>query len=358
MSLALELAYKQKGITHPNPTVGAVIVKNGKILGKGYHKGAGNPHAEIEAINDALKKGYSLEGATIYITLEPCCHYGRTPPCTDAIINHKFKKVVIATKDPNPQVSGKGIKILKEKGIQVKTGVLEEYAKKLNEDFFTFITKKRPFIHLKLAQTIDGKIASFTGSSKWITNEKSREYAHLLRKEAGAVLVGINTVLTDNPLLTVRNIKTQKQPKRIILDKSLKIPENSRILNKEADTIIITSNNADKEKIKKLTDKGITIEKLPLINGKFDIKDLLSLLYKLEIVQVLVEGGSQTITEFIKTKKVDRFSIFIAPKILGKEGISSIGNLNIENIKDAYNFHLEDLRRFDDDIYLSLKPKS
>ncbi len=356
MSLALELAYREKGITHPNPTVGAVIVKDGKIIGKGAHKGAGNPHAEIEAINDALKKGYSLENSTMYVTLEPCCHYGRTPPCTSALINYRFKKVVIATEDPNPQVAGKGVKILQEHGIQVKTGVLQEYAKKLNEDFFTYITKKRPFIHLKVAQTLDGKIASFTGSSKWITNQKSRAYAHQLRKEAGAVMVGINTVLKDNPHLTVRYIDTPKQPKRIILDKDLKTPLDANVLSKESQTIIITSEKADNKKIKKLTDMGIVVEKLPVINNRFEIKEILDLLYRLEIVQVLVEGGSKTITEFVRSQIVDRFSIFIAPKILGDEGLSSVGNLKIENIKDAHSFFIEDLKRFDDDIYLSLRP--
>ncbi|NPA52659.1 MAG: bifunctional diaminohydroxyphosphoribosylaminopyrimidine deaminase/5-amino-6-(5-phosphoribosylamino)uracil reductase RibD [Aquificae bacterium] len=356
MNLALELAKREKGITHPNPTVAAVLVKNGKIIGKGVHKGAGKPHAEIEAINDAQKKGASPKGATMYVTLEPCCHYGRTPPCTNAIIEHNIKRVVIGTKDPNPTVAGKGIKLLQEKGITVKTGVLEEYAKQLNEDFFTYITQKRPFVHLKIAQTLDGKIASYTGSSKWITNEKSRKYAHKLRKEAGAVLVGINTVLKDNSKLTVRHVETDKQPKKIIIDKELKIPLQADLLSTEGESIIITSEYADKEKIKKLKDKGIKIEKLPVKEGLFEIEDLLNLLFELEIVQILVEGGAKTITKFLKSGFVDRFSIFIAPKILGEEGLSSIGKLDIEDIKDSYKFYVEKLKRFDDDIYLSLKP--
>ena len=357
MAHAIKLANKYKGLTHPNPTVGAVIVKNNRIIGEGFHKGAGFPHAEIEAIQDAIKKGESLEDSTIYITLEPCCHYGRTPPCTDAIIKYGFKKVVIGTLDPNPHVSGKGVNILKDKGIEVVVGVLEKEAKKLNEDFFTFITEKRPYVHIKVAQTLDGKIATYTGSSKWITGEKSRTFAHRLRKEAGAVLVGINTVLIDNPKLTVRHIKTDKQPLRIVLDKNLKIPLNANALSKEAKTLIITSELVDKEKVKRLLYLGIEVEMLPVEKGRFSIKNLLELLYSKGVVQILVEGGASTITEFLKSGYLDRLSVFISPKIVGSEGLDVIKELEISSIQESYSFSVEEIKRFEDDIYISLKAK-
>ena len=354
MKVALKLAKKRKGLTHPNPTVGAVIVKDGKVIGKGYHKKVGMPHAEVEAINDALSKGYSLENSTIYITLEPCCHHGKTPPCTDAIIRHKIKNVVVATLDPNPLVTGKGIEILKSKGINVYTGVLEKEARRLNEDFFIFIKKKRPFIHLKVAQTLDGKIATFTGSSKWTTEEKSREYAHLLRKHSSAVMVGINTVLKDNPSLTVRHLKTEKQPIRILIDKDLKTPKDFNIFNSDAKTIIFVSEELNKEKLNEYESSHIEFVKLPLLNGKFKLSDILEELYKRDIMHILVEGGSNLITGFLKENLFDKLSIFIAPKIIGEEGISSVGKLNIDYIPNAIKLKREKVRIFDEDVYLEL----
>ncbi len=356
MSRALELAKKFKGLTHPNPTVGAIIVKNGKIIGEGAHRQAGKPHAEIEAINDALKRGYSLEGSTIYVTLEPCCHFGKTPPCTNALIRYRFKRVVVATLDPNPVVSGRGLDILRRKGIETKVGVLEEEARRLNEDFFLFIREKRPFVHLKFAQTIDGKIATFSGDSKWISSKSSRKYAHKLRKEAGSVLVGVGTAVNDNPELTVRYVETERQPIRILIDKDIKTPLNSKIFNNRAKTVLITSENIDSEKIEKLKNIGIDILKLPLKNGRFDIEDILSTLYDMEVVHVLVEGGSKTATEFLKSGYVDKISVFIAPKIIGSEGLSSISELRIDKIKDGFRFDIEDVKRFEDDIYLSYRP--
>jgi len=336
MKEALKLAKKRKGLTHPNPTVGAVIVKNGKIIGKGYHEKAGMPHAERQAIKDAINKGYDITNSTMYITLEPCCHYGKTPPCTQAIIDNRIKRVVIATLDPNPLVAGKGVEILKKQGLDVEVGVLENEAKELNEDFFVFIKEKRPFIHLKWAQSLDGKIATFTGSSKWITGEKARKYAHKLRNEATAILVGVGTVLKDNPSLTVRYIKTEKQPIRVLIDKELKVPSDFNIYDSKAKTVVITSNKANKEKLKKLSEKeNVKVKILPLKSGKFEIKDILETLYKEEIVHLFVEGGKEVITEFIKKNLFDKISVFIAPKIIGEDGISAVGKLGIEKIEDA-----------------------
>ncbi len=353
MEEALKLAKKRKGLTHPNPTVGAVIVKDGKIIGKGYHERAGKPHAEREAIKDALEKGHDISGSTMYVTLEPCCHYGRTPPCTEAIIDSRIKRVVIATLDPNPQVAGKGVDLLKRQGIQVKTGVLEEEARKLNEDFFIYITQKRPFVHLKIAQSIDGKIATYTGSSKWITGEEARKYAHHLRNEATAVMVGVGTALTDNPSLTVRHIPAEKQPLRVLIDRELKTPTDFNIFDTSAKTIVITSDKADKEKEKILLEKGVKIIKLPLYKERFQIKDILDTLYKEEVVHLLVEGGKGIITQFIKENIFDRISVFIAPKIIGEEGISSIGPLNIKEVNQTVKLKRDTFKTLKEDIFLS-----
>jgi len=357
MKEALKLAKKRKGLTHPNPTVGAVIVKDGKIIGKGFHEKAGKPHAEREAIKDALRRGFSIEGSTMYVTLEPCCHYGRTPPCTEAIIDSRIKRVVIATLDPNPEVAGKGVEILKSKGIDVKIGVLEKEAKKINEDFFVYITEKRPFVHLKIAQTIDGKIATATGSSKWITGEKARKYAHRLRKEATAVLVGTGTALKDNPSLTVRHLKTEKQPVRVLLDRSLKTPLDFNIFDEKAETIVFVSEKADVVKLKKLESrKNIKVYYLSSVKGFFPVKEVLSVLYEREIVHLLVEGGKEVITSFIREGIYDKISVFIAPKLIGEDGISSVGILGIKDVDDAVLLKIRNIKKLGDDFLVELYP--
>ncbi len=357
MRLALKEAKKGKGYTHPNPAVGAVIVKNGKVIGKGYHKKAGMPHAEREAIKDALSKGENIEGSTMYVTLEPCCHYGRTPPCTEAIIDSRIKRVVIATLDPNPQVAGKGAEILKKQGIEVITGILENQAKKLNEDFFVYIQKKRPFVHIKIAQTVDGKIATQTGSSKWITGENARKYAHRLRKEATAVLVGVGTAVKDNPELTVRNFPSKKQPLRVLIDKNLKTPLDHKIFNKKAKTVVFVSELADRGKIHLLEKRSnIQLITLPLYEGRFLIKDVLDSLYKMEVMHLLIEGGKDVITQFFKEGIYDKVSLFVAPKIIGEDGISSVGVLNIKDISEALKLQIESIKKLEPDIYLELYP--
>ncbi len=358
MKLALDLAKERKGLTHPNPSVSAVIVKDGKVIGKGVHLKAGYPHAEREAIKDAIQRGYDISNSTMYITLEPCCHYGRTPPCTEAIIDNRIKRVVVATLDPNPLVAGKGIEILKKAGIETSVGVLESEAKKLNEDFFVYIREKRPFINIKIAQTLDGKIATKTGSSKWITSEKSREFSHQLRKEATAIMVGVNTALKDNPELTIRYIDTEKQPIRILIDKELKTPLNYKIFNEKARTLVITSDLADEKKLKKLEEKeNIEIIKLPLYMCKFKIKDILNELYQRDIMHLLIEGGKDTITKFIKENIFDKISLFIAPKLIGEDGISSIGLLDIEDINQSKELEIKSIKQIDKDIFLEIYKK-
>ena len=343
MRLALQLAKKRKGYTHPNPTVGAVVVKNGKIVGLGYHERAGKPHAEVMAINQA---GEKAKGATLYVTLEPCSHYGRTPPCTNFIIEKKLRRVVVATLDPNPQVAGKGIERLKRAGIEVDVGILEKEAKELNEDFFVYITQKRPFVTLKWAQTIDGKLATLTGDSKWISSYESRKLAHLLRREATAVLVGVNTVVKDDPQLTVRHVPTEKQPIRIVLDPELKIPLKAKILNtSEADTIVVTTVYI-REKIDLLKRKNVEV----LTLKDLSLKNILRIFYEREIMHLLVEGGPRTLFRFLVEKLFDRISIFIAPKIMG-EGMSLKG-FAAEKIEDVLKLSKRKSLNLGEDIYV------
>ncbi len=356
MQKALNLAKKYKGLTHPNPAVGAVIVKNGKVIGEGAHKKAGLPHAEREAIKDALEKGYDITGSEMYVTLEPCCHYGKTPPCTEAIIDNRIKKVYIASLDPNPLVAGKGAEILKNQGIEVETGILKEQAEELNEDFFFFIKNQKPFIHIKFAETLDGKIATRAGSSKWITGEEARKEAHILRKEAGAVLVGSKTVLEDNPSLTVRHIETERQPKRILIDKLLETPLDYNIFNNEAETLVITSQKADKTKIKQLKQRqNIKVYELPLENGYFRWEDIFEVLKEEGIIHVLVEGGKGIITSLIRENHFQKISAFIAPKIVGEDGLSVIGKLGIKDISEAIILKITNIKQLGQDILIQLK---
>lgn len=313
MRLALDEAYKYKGETHPNPAVGAVIVKDDKIISIGAHKKAGTDHAEIVALKNAKE---SVQGATMYVTLEPCSFHGKTPPCCPAIISSGIKKVIIGSKDPNPKVSGKGIEWLKSSGIEVIEGILEDECKKLNEDFFVYITHKRPFITLKCAMSLDGKLAKEDGFSKWITSEKAREISHIYRKHSSAVLVGVNTVLKDDPQLSVRLKDNTYQPYTIILDRFLKTPENANVFKKGYDKVIILTQNPDKSKKEFFTSLGIRL----LILENFDIPSILKALYEIDIMHVFVEGGAYTISRFLESIW-DKMLIFRGYKFIG-HGIS------------------------------------
>ncbi len=332
MSLALSLARRRKGLTFPNPTVGCVIVKDGNIVGLGYHKEAGSPHAEIVALNQA---GRSAENAEVFVTLEPCSHYGRTPPCADALIKAKVKKVIVATEDPNPLVRGKGIEKLRKAGVDVKVGILREEAEELNRDFFTYISLERPYITLKLAQTVDGRIATFTGDSKWITSYESRKYAHRLRSEANAILIGINTVLKDDPFLTIRYIPFPKNPLRVVIDPFLKIPLRAKLVkDKSAPTLVFFSKRKPLKE-KKLTSEGIELVYMESIK----LKTVLSELHKRGIVHLLVEGGAKTVSYFLREGLWDRFIVFQAPLLLGEgKGIDKLG---IERVEKALKLKLK-----------------
>ncbi len=353
MKRALVLALNGVGKTSPNPLVGAIIVKNGKIIGEGYHEYYGGHHAEVNAIKNATE---NVEGATLYVTLEPCSHYGKTPPCAELIVKEKLSKVVIAITDPNPKVAGKGIKILQENNIEVVTGVLESEAKKMNEIFFKYIKEKRPFCILKSAMTMDGKIASSTGESKWITNEKSRYYTHELRNMVSAILVGVNTVIKDDPSLTTRLTNKGNDAIRIIVDSSLRIPLNSTVLNISSPkkTIIATTEKADKTKLKALNNmKNIQVIITPIKESKVDLVYLFDWLGNEGIDSVLIEGGSELNFSALKEGLVDKVIIFIAPKILGgKNSKSPVGGHGFEKLEDAVLLNDINIRTFEDDIMI------
>jgi diaminohydroxyphosphoribosylaminopyrimidine deaminase/5-amino-6-(5-phosphoribosylamino)uracil reductase len=350
MRMAIRLAGKGIGKTSPNPMVGTVIVKDGKVIGQGYHKKCGDYHAEINAINNV--KG-NIRGSTFYITLEPCSHYGRTPPCVDALIKKGLKRVVVGTPDPNPEVNGKSIKILRSKGIKVDVGILDTECRKLNECYFKFIKSGIPYVTVKYAQTLDGRIATKTGDSQWISSEASRKYVHVLRSTNDGIMVGAGTVTADNPQLTVRHVKG-KNPLRIIVDSKLRIPIKSSVLTDDNphQTIIATTSNAPSRKItaiKKLGVEVLVVKKDK--NGKVSLVDLLKKLGKREIMSVLVEGGSEIITSLLKANLVDKMIIPISPRILGK-GLEAIGDLNINKIKDAIKFSsFKTMKKGDDLIF-------
>ena len=348
---AIALAKRAKGKTSPNPLVGAVIVKNGKVISTGYHKKAGQPHAEVNAINSAKK---SLKGATLYINLEPCCHHGKTPPCTDAVVNAGIKEVYIGMLDPNPLVSGKGVANLRRHGIKVVAGILEDECKKLNEIFIKCITKKIPYVILKCAATLDGKTASESGDSKWITNEKSRAFVHKLRHEVDAILIGSGTLTKDNPRLTTRiEGKRTRNPVRVILDRTLKISKDANVLKKTniGDTIIFCGKDASKKKSELLLKKRAVIVRIAEKDGHLDLRTVLKRLYKLGITSVLVEGGKDVHSSFVKKKLADKMYLFFAPKImLGNKALPIFGGESKSLIKSAINVNLDNVKRFGDDL--------
>jgi diaminohydroxyphosphoribosylaminopyrimidine deaminase/5-amino-6-(5-phosphoribosylamino)uracil reductase len=319
----IELAKKGRGQVSPNPLVGCVIVKNGKVIAEGYHKQFGSHHAEVNAINAALAKRINLKGATLYVNLEPCVHYGKTPPCVDKIIENKISEVIIGTKDANPLVAGKGINKLKKNKIKVTYGVLEPECLELNKFYFKHMKKGYPYITLKAAQTIDGKIAELSGDSKWISSPESRKNVHRLRSQYDAVLVGRNTVETDNPELTVRLVKG-RNPYRIVIDKGLVLNLNNKLFSDKytGKTIIITSTEPGEFLTRYFDQKKIRVVKAKSVNGIINLKDAMKKLAKLGISSVLVEGGAFTFTEFVKQKAVDEILLFTSPKILGK-GLST-----------------------------------
>jgi len=358
MHRALELAKKALGCTNPNPMVGAVLVKNGGILGEGYHQKAGTPHAEIHALRQAED---AARGATIYVSLEPCSHFGRTPPCADALVNAGVGRVVIAMKDPNPKVAGQGIRKLQEAGIVVTVGVLEEEARKLNEVFLKHILTQLPFVAIKTAMTMDGKIACESGDSQWITNEASREYVHRLRHIYDAILVGIGTVLKDNPRLNTR-LKNEvgRNPIRVVIDTFLDTPMQSNIV-KTAElqkTIIFCSDQVEAEKERQLVDAGIEIHKIDVEQGYLPLEKALRILYELGICSVLVEGGGEINGTLVNDRLVDKFYSFIGSKVIGgRRSPTPVGGSGIQRMEDAILLNSIEVQRFGNDVLLISYPE-
>ncbi len=350
MKIALEEAKKGMGFTSPNPMVGAVIVKDGRILNKDHHHKYGEFHAERNAL---LNCGEDTRGADIYVTLEPCCHHGKTPPCTDIIIEKEIKRVFIGSSDPNPKVAGKGEEILRSHGIEVKSGILKEECDELNEPFFHFITKGTPYVVMKYAMTADGKIATRTGASKWITGEKARNNVHESRRRYSGIMVGIGTVLADDPLLTCR-VEGGRDPIRIICDSSLRTPVTSNIVKtaNEVSTIIATLND-DVREYKKYESRGIKIIKTASKMGHIDLNDLMARLGEMKIDSILMEGGGQLNFSALESGIVNKVQCYIAPKIFGGETAKTpVSGRGISLPKDAFMLEKPKISMFGEDILI------
>lgn len=351
MRIALELARKASGLTNPNPAVGALVVKNGVIVGRGYHKRCGLPHAEANAIKAA---GARAIGATMYVTMEPCNHFGRTPPCTNAIIRSGIRKVIVGMKDPNPVTNGKGIRKLKSAGIEVVCGVLEDGVRDLNRPFSKYIQTGMPYITLKMAQSLDGKIATRTGDSKWVTSEESRRFVHALRSRVDGVMIGVNTLVRDDPLL-LSKIRDGKEPARIIVDSSLRSPVRARIFSSTgiSPVYVAAAKKAGLARGPLYERRGAKVLYLNESRGRVDLKKLLVALGELDMMHILVEGGGELAAALIDGGMVDEFLFFIAPKIVGgRNALTSVEGPGITKMQDARGLKDVTVYRYGDDILI------
>jgi diaminohydroxyphosphoribosylaminopyrimidine deaminase / 5-amino-6-(5-phosphoribosylamino)uracil reductase len=353
MRQALKLARRGLGKTSPNPMVGAVIVKDGRVIARGYHHRFGGDHAEVDALKHAQE---DVSGSTLYVTLEPCRHFGKTPPCTDAIIGHKIVKVVIGMLDPDPKMRGESVKLLNKNGIETAVGVLEDECRALNESYIKHRTTGLPYVTLKWAQTLDGRIASANGSSRWVSSPESQKLAHKLRATNDAILAGIGNILKDNPELTTRLVRG-RNPVRIILDSKLRIPLDAKVLTGQdkAKTIVVATPAANKERLSALGKMGIEVLIVPPDPaGKVDLKHLLRALGARDISSLLVEGGGAVHTSFLRLGLADRLVAIIAPKIIGK-GIDAVGELNIADINKSLKLSIVKTYRSGVDIIVEGK---
>ena len=358
MHRAFELAKKGVGRVNPNPLVGAVIVKNDVVIGEGYHEFFGGPHAEVNAF---LSANESVEGATMYVTLEPCSHYGKTPPCAEAIVKNKIGKVIIGMLDPNPLVAGRGVKILEENGIEVDFGYLCEELSEMNKSFLKYIQSKTPYVVMKTAMTLDGKIASKTGDSRWVSNEKSRAKVHELRNELAGIMVGVNTVIADDPMLTTRLENGKgKNPIRIVVDSTAKIPLDAKLLNTsdEAKTILAVTGKADPRKVKQVEEKGNQVISVKSVDDRIDLEDLMLKLGEQNIDGILLEGGASLNFSALKAGIVDEVISFVAPKIIGgSQAKSPVGGEGIELMKNAIELDNIEYEQLGQDLMLRGKIK-
>lgn len=360
MKRAIELAKKGLGYTNPNPMVGAVIVKEGKIIGEGYHERCGELHAERNAI---LHLSESAKGATIYVTLEPCCHYGKTPPCTEAIIDNKISRVVIGSRDPNPLVAGKGAKILREAGIEVVEDFCREECDTINEVFFHYITTKKPFVAMKYAMTVDGKIATWTGDSKWITGEEARGHVQTLRHRYMGIMAGIGTVLADDPMLNCR-MEGGKDPIRIICDSNLRIPVSSQIVKtaKDVKTIVAMKKQEMTDELKKkmdlLKEHQIELIEVNEVEDRLDINHLMELLGEKGIDSILLEGGGILNDSVLQAGYVKKAYVYMAPKIFGGSlAKSPVEGKGVSFAKEAYAFQIEKVEQIGEDLLVEMRKK-
>ncbi len=330
--------------------VGALLVKEGRVVGEGFHAKAGEAHAEINALKQA---GEEARGATLFLNLEPCTHYGKTPPCTPVVIEAGVRRVVIGMEDPNPLVRGKGLEDLKKAGLEVEVGILGKECRRLNEAFCKYILEKEPFVILKVAATLDGKIATRDGNSKWISGEASRRFVHKLRNQVDGIIVGIGTVLKDDPMLTAR-IKGGRNPYRIILDSRLRIPEEAKVIEiSPSKTIIATTELASKDKIERLEKKDVRILILDSKQGRVNLKQLLFRLGEMEMMSLLVEGGGQINGSFLDEGLIDKIFLFLSPKMIGdQQALGIFGGRGITNLKEAISISEVKAKRIGEDILL------
>lgn len=357
MQLALDLAASAKGNTNPNPVVGAVLVKDGVIVGTGLHRKAGEPHAEVHAFRMA---GEHAKGATLYVTLEPCSHYGKTPPCANLVKESEVSRVLVATTDPNPSVAGRGINLLRDAGIEVEVGLLEQQARKLNERFIHNMLTSKPFVISKFAMTLDGKIATYNGHSKWITSEEARLQVHEIRHEVDAILVGIGTVLADNPSLTTRlPERNGKNPIRVILDSGLKTPLEANVVDtSQAQTIIVCAEDVDSTKVNMLEEKGIQVISVPKTNDGLNLDVMLDELYKVGITDILVEGGAEINASFLNAGLINKFFVYIAPKVLGgRLSKTPFTGKDIDSMDDALQLEFDAIEQIGPDLLITAYPK-
>lgn len=354
MRLALRQAVRAQGRTSPNPLVGAVIVKDGTVIASGYHRKAGTPHAEINAIAKAPPE--IIRGSTLYVTLEPCSHHGRTPPCCEAVAHCGISRVVVGMVDPNPLVAGRGIRYLQDRGVEVVSGIMNEECHRINRAFCHWITTGQPWVIMKAGMSLDGKIAARTGNSGWITNELSRRYVHQLRDKVDAILVGIGTALADDPSLTTRLPgRNHRDPLRVILDRDLRLPPNARVLAQDsnAPTMICCGPNADHGRAEALVAAGAIIQTVELgAEDLLDLRGVLKILGRRQVTSLLVEGGSRVHGTFWAQGLVDQVKLFYGPLMLGGDGISLLGQLGLDRVDQARRLSSITHRRFGDDLMI------
>ncbi len=354
MKEALRLANRGRGAVEPNPLVGAVIARDGKVLARGYHHRFGAAHAEVDALNN-LPDPSAAVGATMYVTLEPCCHKGKTPPCTDAIIHAGIAEVVAATLDPNPRVSGRGRRALRRAGVAVRVGVLQEEARYANAPYFKLTRTGRPFVTVKWAMSLDGKIATRAGRSRWISNERARIFVHKLRAVSDAVVVGVNTVVADDPLLTARLFTPQRTQTRVVVDSKASVPLKSAVVAtaRETPTLVAVTAGAPREKQRALKNAGCKVVRFRQVGGRVSLKSLLDRLGRRRMTNVLVEGGGTLIASFLEGGLADRIICFLAPVVIGgAEAVTPVEGEGAETLKKATRASLAEVRRLDDNLML------